>query len=132
MESVGIGREEGFSGRGFESDSERIFSGGCNDHIGMVFMDDCDTPKSLHEGKSLLSCGDDISLIKMSNELSDDFGIGIGGEFDVVGLEHLSKSAVIFNDPVMDDSDTEMFIKMGMGVFSRGFSMGCPAGMSNR
>ena len=92
-------------------------------------MDDGKAPKSLHKGEGLLGRGDDVSLVEMADELGDDFGVGFGVELDIVGLEHLAERAVVFDDAVMDDSDAEMLIKMGMGILAGGFSMRGPAGM---
>src|SRR5579863_10219705 len=98
----------------------------------MVFMDDSDSPKTLHEGQRLLGCKDNISLVEMADELSDDFSVGVRGEFNVVGLKHLAERSVIFNDAVMDDSNSKMLVKLRVGVFFRRFSVGGPAGMRNR
>jgi len=132
MEGIRVGGEKGLARGGFKSDCQGIFSGGSDDHIRVVFMDDGNTPKALHEGEGLLGRGDDIPFIEVAYELGDDFCVGIGVELDIVGLEHLAQRPVVFNDAIVDNGNPEMLIKMRMGVFSGRFSMGRPPGMSNR
>ena len=44
----------------------------------------------------------------------------------------MSRRAVVFDDPVMDDSDGLRLVEMGVGVLFGRFAMGCPAGMGDR
>ncbi len=109
-----------------------VFScGGGDDLVGVVFVDEGDPPESAQEGEGFLYSREEISFIKVGDELGDHFRVGVGVEGPAGGFEHVAKGGVVFDDPVVDDGDGFVLVEMGVGIFFRGFAVGGPAGMRN-
>lgn len=102
---VGVGGDKGFRKGGVDADGDGVFSGGCDDLIGVVFMDEGDTPEAPEAGEGLLHSGNDLSLIVMGDELGDHLTVCIGVEGPPCGLEHCTQFKVVFDDAVVDDGD---------------------------
>ncbi len=69
-------------------------------------------------------------LIKdMSNQVSQDFGIGFGAKLMFLSEKLVSERLEIFNHSIMDQSELSGLIHVGVSVFVRNRAMGRPASM---
>src|SRR5579883_1227692 len=103
MERIGVRGNKGFVPRRTMSNGDRVFARSGNDLVGVVLMDDGDPPKTLEKREGFLDGSEEIAIVGMVDELSDDFGIGVGRKDVPFFFEHVAQSAVVFDDPVMDN-----------------------------
>src|SRR5258708_18270352 len=65
----------------------------------------------------------------MSNQVSQDFGIGFGAKLMFLSEKLVSERLEIFNHSIMDQSELSGLIHVGVSVFVRNRPMGRPASM---
>src|ERR1039458_613322 len=65
------------------------------------------------------------------DQMSDDFGIGFGGELVAFFDQLFLQAEIVLDDAVMYDDDLARAVAMRMGVFFRGTSVGGPAGVAD-
>src|SRR5260370_21046035 len=65
----------------------------------------------------------------MSNQVSQDFGIGFGAKLMFLSEKLVSERLEIFNHSIMDQSELSGLIHVGVSVFVRNRAMGRPASM---
>ena len=65
------------------------------------------------------------------DEVSDDFGVGLGREFVAFSDELFLEREIVFDDAVMDDDDFASAVAVGMGVFFGGAAVRSPASVAN-
>jgi hypothetical protein len=61
--------------------------------------------------------------------MCNDFGIGLGREFDAVALEVAAQLGEVFDDAIVHHCD--FFGGVRMGIVLGRTAMGCPAGMAD-
>ena len=64
-------------------------------------------------------------------ELSDELGVGVGGELDPVIDELASQSGVVLQNPVVHHRDLTRDVDLGMGIGLGGGAVGRPAGVTD-
>src|SRR5258707_5622986 len=65
----------------------------------------------------------------MSDQVSQDFGIGFGAKLMFLSEQLVSERLEIFNYSIMDQSELSGLIHVGVSVFVRNRAMGRPASM---
>src|SRR5258707_15827156 len=65
----------------------------------------------------------------MSDQVSQDFGIGFGAKLMFLSEQLVSERLEIFNHSIMDQSELSGLIHVGVSVFVRNRAMGRPASM---
>ncbi len=65
------------------------------------------------------------------DQMSDDFGVGLGRELVAFGDQLLLQRDIVLDDAVVDDDDLAGAVAMGMSVLFRGTPMRRPAGVAD-
>ena len=65
------------------------------------------------------------------DQMSDDFGIGFGGELVAFIDQVLFQREIVLNDSIVHDHDLPGAVAMRMGVLFRGAAVSGPAGVAN-
>jgi len=65
------------------------------------------------------------------DEVSDDFGVGLGDELVALGDEGVLECEVVFDDAVVDDDESAGAVAVGVGVLFSRAAVGGPAGVAD-
>ena len=114
-----------------DAEQQRRAFAGDNDPAGLAVVDDCDGV-----GADQLPAGDLHRLEEVGfsfeaglDQVSDAFGVGVGGEDVAAGTQVGAQAFVVFDDAVVDDGDRAG--DMRVGVAFAGYAMGGPAGVGD-
>ena len=97
----------------------------------VVLLDDADCVGANQAGAGGTDGGDKVRGTGqiLMDQVSNDFGVGVGGEFVTGGFKFSPQCFVVLDDAVMDDS--QAIGDMRVGITLTGSAMGGPTGVGN-
>ena len=114
-----------------ETDNERRVEPGSDQQLRIIGGEHCQRVRAADSSQCGPDSAEEIPLVIRFDQVRDDLGVGVGGEL-VAGRFQLGlELREVFDDPVVDDEDPAVAIRVRMRVDVGGLAVSSPAGVAD-
>ena len=125
----GVGRDDGFALA--DADDDGTAAAGSDDLVRLAGGKHGDAEGAFDLMERVADGLEKVALVAVSDEVGEDFGVGLGVEVVAFSFEPGAEGTVVFDDAVMDERDVAGLVEMRVGVDLGWRAVGGPAGVGD-